>query len=215
MGWPAGPLAVESLPVTTVQDAPSRASVRCWEAVLRRFPDLRRSEVAVVQAFTEFPALSSAELATRAGVAKSTVDRVLGADRFGQVLLAFMLARGDLFTATNLVILEECQRRLLRDLFTSKRLPNGDEKTMLELLLKRSGLLQPEAVAAVQVNVGAGQGPRDEILELVRQTIEPLDLGASHSPDCDGQAPTAADPSKSADPAVSTLPAFPAVEVAP
>jgi hypothetical protein len=189
--------------------------VRFWEPVLRRFPALTRSQVRVIQGVVEFPQLKTVDLARVLGLSEATIDRVKGSEIFGQVLLAYALSRGDLFTAKNLLLLDEIQQRLVEKIYQRGGLPTEDEQRVLELLLKRSGLLQNGPAVAVQVNASGGAEVKigAEIAALAESVVaDPVEENLEgHSAECDGEDETDGKPRETSNAAVST----PLVLVAP
>jgi transcriptional regulator with XRE-family HTH domain len=140
-----------------------RPQVVFWEPLLRQFPDLKPSEVVVVDAYTQLPEATDAELAEKCGVSRQTVNEIRNSDRWGKLLRALMLQRGDACTGKTLLVWERWLDAILRKQSRGTQ-PSGDDCRALEMLAKRGGLLAPE----VQINVS---GDSVSIVNVVQSAI--------------------------------------------
>jgi hypothetical protein len=140
-----------------------RPKVAFWGPLLQQFPDLNRREVLVVEAFTQFPTATDAELGQKVKLDRTTVNRIRNSDRWGKLLRAFMLHRGDACSGKVLLVLEKWLDYTLAKQARGIQ-PSADDRPMLEMLAKRGGLLAPE----VQINVS---GDSVSIVNVVQSAI--------------------------------------------
>ena len=128
-----------------VEATPERPKVVHWQTILRRFPQVKSAEIAVIQAFHEFPYLTDAEIGKRVNLSRQTVNAIKNAEWFGDVLLQYALARNRLFTARTAGVDEFLLNRIAGKCKSASYFPDGDELRFLELANKRAGLIAPDA----------------------------------------------------------------------
>jgi hypothetical protein len=131
-----------------------RAKVVFWEPLLRQFPTLTHSEVLVVTVFAQFPAATVSELAEKCGLARQTVSAILNSDHWGALLRAYMVQRGDALAGKALIVLEKWVDSLIRQQARGFQ-PEADDKPLLEMVMKRAGLLAPDVSVTVNASGSA------------------------------------------------------------
>jgi hypothetical protein len=159
----------DALTDTTV--LPEIPKVRFWAGVVRDFPDLTTSEVAVVQAVYEFPSAGDAEIGEKVRLSASQVSRIKNSERFMDVLMRFGMARNDLFTLKTGRADELILDSLLADLQTrGVKAIDGDRLRFLELCNKRAGLLQPDQHLHLHKH-GNDTAAVDQVTDLVDRVL--------------------------------------------
>jgi hypothetical protein len=140
-------------PPAPVGTALERPKIVFWETLVRQFPDLKRSEVLVVNAFTQAPCATHDQLAELCGLSRQKVCEIVNSERWGALLRSYMVARGDRTTGNALLVLEKWTEYLLQRQAKGHQ-PDNDDRPLLETVLKRGGALAPDV--AVNVNTSAG-----------------------------------------------------------
>lgn len=166
--------------IAPAQDKLATPKVVFWEPLLRQFPDLKPTEVLVVDAYTQFPEATDAELGQKLGISRQTVNDIRNSDRWGKLLRALMLQRGDACTGKTLLVWERWLDAILHKQSRGVQ-PSGDDCRALEMLAKRGGLLAPE----VQINV---QGDNVSIVGVVSAAIAKMRSVTSADGDNSAQA---------------------------
>jgi hypothetical protein len=148
---PTGPNPLQAVDMPTPPEPETeleRAKVVFWEPLLRQFPKLTQSEVVVVTVFAQFPSATVSELAEKCRLSRQTVSEILNSDHWGALLRAYMVQRGDALAGKALIVLEKWVDALIRRQAAGHQ-PEAEDKPLLEMVMKRAGLLAPDVSVTV------------------------------------------------------------------